>query len=257
MFNLKKFQEVRSGTFGRQIFHYPEIDSTNRIAADRAREKAEEGTIVFADCQTQGRGRGTHTWFSPADVNLYFTVILYPENSGIHYLPFLSSLAISFALEKKGIETDLKWPNDVLANGKKIAGILIQTSLEENRLQYALIGIGVNLNVTEFPVELETNAISAWQILGKNLDREEFLASLLFEFEQLYASRNRITWKELRKMFELRSSYAQGCEVEINQEGRKIAGVTAGLDSMGGLILNTVAGTETIYAGEVLSCRKK
>src|SRR4029078_2304644 len=146
--------ESRSGTFGRQIFYYQEIDSTSRIAAEKAREKIPEVSIVFADAQTQGKGRGTHAWFSPADINLYFTVILYPQNEHIHYLPFLSGLAISLTLEKYGIESDLKWPKVVVANGKKIAGILIQTALEENRLQYALIGIGMNLNVVEFPLEL-------------------------------------------------------------------------------------------------------
>jgi BirA family transcriptional regulator, biotin operon repressor / biotin---[acetyl-CoA-carboxylase] ligase len=257
MFDLQKFQEARLGTFGHEIFYYPEIDSTSRIAAEKARENAAEGSIVFADCQTQGRGRGTHTWFSPANVNLYFTVILYPENQRIHYLPFLSGLAISLALDKLGIESDLKWPNDVLVRGKKIAGILIQTSLEENRLQYALVGIGINLNVMEFPPELKTNAVSASQILGHTLNREEFFASLLYELEKLYENRNRISWEELSGMFRKRSSYVQGCDVEVNQEGRKIAGVTAGLDSMGGLILKTLEGTETIYAGDVLSCRKK
>lgn len=257
MFDNEKFQQIRRGTFGQQFFYFQEIHSTNAIAVEKARERVEEGSIVFADSQSEGRGRGNHKWFSPADVNLYFTAILYPDNSRLHYLPFLAGLAISRALGQLQIESDLKWPNDVLVQGKKIAGILIQTSMEENYLQFAILGIGMNVNVKNFPPDLSQNSISAFQALGRELDREELLALVLFELEQLYEKIDKYTWDELTRMFSDRSSYIQGCDVEVEQQGRIITGTTSGLDSMGGLILQTSQGKEIVYAGEISSCRKK
>jgi BirA family transcriptional regulator, biotin operon repressor / biotin---[acetyl-CoA-carboxylase] ligase len=257
MFDLQKFQEIRKGKFG-ECFHYdPETQSTNRIAIEKAREGFPEGSVVFADSQSQGRGRGDHTWFSPAKVNLYTSVILYPPPERLHYLPFITALALSRTLEEWRVPSGLKWPNDVLAQGKKLAGILIQTSMEENRLQFAVVGIGVNLNVENFPSELKGTAISALQILGRKIDREAFLTSLLLNLEKLYENMNDMSWDELIGMYGSRSSSLQDCEVRVNMDGNWISGVTGGVDPMGGLIVRTSSGKEIVYAGEISSCHKK
>jgi BirA family biotin operon repressor/biotin-[acetyl-CoA-carboxylase] ligase len=257
MFDVRKFHEFRKGDFGKRLIYFDDIDSTNRVASDLARSGATEGTVILADSQTQGRGRNTHTWYSPPGVNLYFTVILFPQAERLHYLPYLAGLSIAQALDQLGIDCDLKWPNDILIDGKKAGGVLIQTSIEENRLQFALLGIGINVNTVSFPEQLQSIATSLAQVLGREIDRENFFAHLLFEFEQLYGRIAVMSWEELTDLFSRRSSILQGCHVQIEQQGEIKTGVTAGLDSMGGLVLQTPAGREIFYAGEIVSCRKK
>ena len=257
MFDVRKFHEFRRGNFGKRLIYFDEIDSTNRVASDLARSGAAEGTVILADSQTQGRGRNTHTWYSPAGVNLYFTVVLFPQAERLHYLPYVSGLSIAQALDSLEIDSDLKWPNDILVNGKKAAGVLIQTSIEENRLQFALAGIGINVNAVNFPDELQSIAISLTQVLGQEIDREKFLAEILFELEQLYGRITVMSWEELTDLLGRRSSILLGCPVQIEQQGEIKTGITAGLDPMGGLMIQTQAGKEIFYAGEIQSCRKK
>ena len=256
MFDVQRFQILRKGNFGSELRYYEEIESTNPVALELARNRATEGTVVLADRQLQGRGRNSHGWFSPGGVNLYFTMILYPDTDRLHYLPFLVALSIARTLEQFGVSCDLKWPNDVLVQGKKISGILIQTSMEENRLQFALVGVGINLNIKAFPSDLEPIATSVLQVTGKDVDREEFFASQLLALEQLYKRSREMTWEELSAAFKSKSSFVEGCEVRITQDGKVTMGTTAGLDPMGGLILKTTTGQEVFYAGEVQSCRK-
>jgi len=257
MFDSRRFKELRSGTFGESFLYFPSTQSTNQIALEKARENVPEGSVILADSQSQGRGRGSHAWFSPPNGNLYCSVILYPRQERLHYLPFIAAVALFQTLEEWRITGDLKWPNDVLVQGKKLAGILVQTSMEENRLRFAILGIGVNLNVEEFPPDLAPIAISAFQVLGLKVDREAFLASLLRNLEQLYGRINTIPWEELIHMFGSRSSYLRDCPVQVELDGKQITGITGGIDPMGGLIVQTTSGREIVYAGEIFSCRKK
>jgi BirA family biotin operon repressor/biotin-[acetyl-CoA-carboxylase] ligase len=255
MFNLKRFEENRRGRFGAPFLFFETIASTNAIAVEKAREKIAEGTVIFADCQTSGRGRGNHSWFSPSGVNIYASMILYPSEERLHHLPFLTAVALSQTLEQWGIKCDLKWPNDILYREKKLGGILIQTSTEESRLQFAVVGVGVNLNVESFPPDLQQIAVSGFQVIGRKIDREAFLAAFLWNLEQMY--REGHSWDQLAVLFADRSSYVRDCEVDVDLGDRHIKGRSAGLDRTGGLILQTLTGYETIHAGEIFSCRKK
>ena len=228
-----------------------------RFAADLARLNAVEGTVIISESQSEGRGRNSHTWYSPPGVNLYFTVILYPPAARLHYLPFLIGLSVAEALEPLGLECDLKWPNDVLCNDKKVSGVLIQTAIEENRLQFALAGIGINVNACSFPADLETIATSVAQQVGKETEREYLLASVLWQLEQLYGRMMDMIWDELVARINRKSSFLQGCDVLIEQQGKLITGRTSGVDQLGGLIVETVHGVEIFYAGEIQACRKK
>jgi BirA family biotin operon repressor/biotin-[acetyl-CoA-carboxylase] ligase len=257
MFDTAKFQTARKGDFGASLQIFQEIDSTNRVAADLAKKNVKEGMIIFAESQSHGRGRENHTWYSPKGENLYFTLILYPPASRLHYLPFLTGLSIVETLEECGVDCELKWPNDILVAGKKIAGILIQTSMEENRLAYAIVGIGINLNTKEFPSELQSVAISAVQIIAKNVDREKFLAALLSKIEHRYQNISDLSWEDLVEQVQQKSSFLRDCEVQIERGGSITIGTTAGLDSMGGLIVRTKLGEEVFYAGEIQACRKR
>jgi BirA family biotin operon repressor/biotin-[acetyl-CoA-carboxylase] ligase len=255
MFDLLRFQQLRKGTFGESFLFLEKIDSTNLIAIDQAKKRVVEGTVVFADRQTQGRGRGSHTWFSPEGVNIYVSIVLYPAQERLYRLPFLTALALSQTFEQWQIKCDLKWPNDILHRERKIAGILIQTSSEQNQVQFAIVGVGVNLNVEQFPEELNSIAVSAFQALGREIDRETFLAVFLSNLEHFY--RGDESWDELMLRFSKRSTYFRDCEVEVDLGDRRIRGITAGVDRSGGLIVETPSGREIVYAGEVSSCRKK
>ena len=257
MFDVQKFHKYRKGDFGKDLIYFDEVDSTNRVASDLAKNGAAEGTVVLADGQTQGRGRNSRIWYSPPGVNLYFTVVLFPPLDRLHYLPYVAGLSVARALEPLGIPSELKWPNDILVDGKKAGGVLIQTSIEQNRLQFALAGIGINVNAVHFPDELQPIAISLTQVLGKKIVREQLLADILFDLEQLYGRIARMSWEEMAELVGRHSSILTGCAVEIEQQGEIKSGVTQGLDSMGGLIVQTAAGREIFYAGEIVSCRKR
>lgn len=255
MFDSRRFQEMRKGRFGETFSFLQKTESTNSVALENAKKGAGEGAVIFADCQTQGRGRGNHGWFSPEGVNIYASIVLHPLRERLHHLPFIVATALAQTLDESQIECDLKWPNDVLHRDKKLAGILIQTASEENELQFAIVGVGVNLNVEEFPEELRSIASSAFQVLGRRVDREAFLASFLWNLEQKYFASE--PWDQLMREFSKRSSYFRDCEVDVNLGERRIHGTTAGLDRSGGLIVRTSSGNEIVYAGEVSSCRKK
>ena len=255
MFDVERFHQLRRGKFGSSLQYFAEIDSTNIFAMELARQRVSEGTVVLADSQTSGRGRNSHAWYSPAGLNLYFTLVLYPSSERLHFLPFIISLGIAEELDRPGLICDLKWPNDILVDERKIAGILIQTAIEENRLQYAVVGIGINVNTFTFPKELEATAVSIAQCTGSQLEREPLLAQVLWKIEQSYFMP--LKWQELITLVKEKSSFFDGCRVQIEQQGKIISGTTAGVDPLGGLILETEEGREIFYAGEIQSCRKK
>jgi BirA family biotin operon repressor/biotin-[acetyl-CoA-carboxylase] ligase len=256
-FDVADFHHRRKGTFGVELFYFDEVDSTNRIAEGLAKQGYREATVVLANSQSKGRGRNSNIWFSPKGLNLYSTLILRPTKNHLQRLPFVAALAISRALGEYKLNADLKWPNDVLVNDRKIAGILLQSAMEGEALQYAIVGIGINVNVTDFPVELRDIATSVSIETRSTINREQFLANVLFEFEELYARMNVTSWDDFVEILHKHSSYLQSCHVEIKtSEGMK-EGITAGLDPFGGLILKAAEGEIVIYSGEVQTCRKK
>ena len=257
MFDIPEFARQRKGNLGDPVYYFERLPSTNPFAESLAKSGAPEGTIVLANEQTGGKGRQGRLWFSPPDANLYFSLIVRPTTSRLHYLPFLMALAIVRFLKALSFHPDLKWPNDVMVNGKKISGILIQTSLEQNQLQFAVIGCGVNVNSVELPPDLSKSATSIAIEKGHIVAREVLLASLLFEFETMYGRIDNMEWNEFCVELEKHSSYLRGSLVQMQQEGTTVEGTTGGLDPYGGLILDTSEGERIFYAGDVQSCRKK
>lgn len=261
MFDTADFQRRRRGKFGRELYYFEELESTNTQAADLARTGALEGTVVLANCQTGGKGRKGNTWFSPPDVNIYASIVLRPGKENLRCIPFVTGLAVVRMLAAAGMAAELKWPNDVLVGGRKIAGILVETSGSENRLEFAVSGCGINVNVTRFPAELVSSATSvALHSSGTSAPpaREVLLASFLLEFELLYEKIEATPWADLCAELEKHSSYLRGCQVQVLQEDRVIEGETSGLDAFGGLIIQTPGGgPQTVYAGEVQLCRKR
>lgn len=257
VFSVTDFESRRRGRFGAPLYYFEQLESTNITAEQLAREGCREGVVVLANGQTGGKGRKGNAWFSPAGLNLYFSLVLRPESSSLRYLPYVACLAVVRALSRYGVAADFKWPNDVVSGDRKLCGILIQTAMEEQRLQFAVVGCGINVNVLEFPGDLRGLATSVALEAGGEQPREALLASVLLEFERLYEKINAVDWEEFSAALERVSTYLRGCAVRVVENGETVEGTTCGLDSFGGLKILTPGGERTVYAGEVVSCRKK
>jgi BirA family transcriptional regulator, biotin operon repressor / biotin---[acetyl-CoA-carboxylase] ligase len=172
---------------GQKVLVFPSLSSTMDIARQEALNNAPEGTAIIAERQTAGRGRLKRTWQTP-EGNIAVSVILYPPREHLHSLIMLASLAVLNSLQSvTKLKCRLKWPNDVLINDKKVCGILIETKTQVDKLDYAIFGIGINVNmkVKDYP-ELQSTATSLADELGKPVSRAKLLQQLFRELERLY-----------------------------------------------------------------------
>lgn len=181
------YRSAGSQLIGRKIIYYPRVTSTMDIAREEARRNAPEGTVIIADEQTGGRGRQGRTWLSPAG-NISLSVILYPEVSRLPYLVMIASLAVVRCIQTvTGLKVDIKWPNDVLIDGKKAGGILIENEISGGKAARAIMGIGINVNIKESNVEHSALAVTSLEKeTGHTINRPDLVKSLLAEIEQLY-----------------------------------------------------------------------
>ena len=172
---------------GQRVIYYPSLTSTMEVAKQEAQLGAVEGTVVIADEQTAGRGRIKRVWLSPKG-SIALSIILYPSVVNLPSLIMLASLAVVHSIEAvTGLRSQIKWPNDVLVNDRKVCGILIESSVRGNIVDYAIIGIGVNVNLrlSDFP-EIPATATSLSAELGKDVSRLGVIRRLLVEVERLY-----------------------------------------------------------------------
>jgi len=172
---------------GQRVFYYPSLASTMEAAKQEAQLGAVEGTVVIAGEQTAGRGRIKRVWLSPKG-SIAVSIILYPSVVNLSSLIMLASLAVVHSVEAvTGLRSQVKWPNDVLINGKKMCGILIESSVRGNIVDYAIIGIGVNVNLrlSDFP-EILSTATSLSDELGREVSHLRVIQRLLVEMEKLY-----------------------------------------------------------------------
>jgi BirA family transcriptional regulator, biotin operon repressor / biotin---[acetyl-CoA-carboxylase] ligase len=172
---------------GQNIVYYSRLASTMDAARNEAQKGAAEGTVVIAGEQTSGRGRLKHRWFAPVG-NVALSLVLRPDMSALPYLVMIASLATAYSIESvSGLETQIKWPNDVLIKGKKVAGILIENEIKGNKVAYAIIGIGVNVGLQPEEIdEISSIATSLEAERGEKVARETIIRGLLEEFERLY-----------------------------------------------------------------------
>ncbi len=185
--------EIRSGLrthdFGQTVYSFEVIESTNLFAKSLPAQSASHGTLIIADEQTAGKGRLGRRWQSEKGANLLFSLILHPK---FHFektklLPFAAGLAVADAIERyTGLKTECKWPNDVLIEKKKAAGILMETAMQDTITKEIILGIGVNVNQQLFPPELAPTATSLFLQSGKTIERIPLLHTLLEELEHRY-----------------------------------------------------------------------
>ena len=172
---------------GQNILYYPVTTSTNDIARQQALAKCPEGTAVIAERQTSGRGRLKRKWVTPQG-NVAVSIVLYPARKDLPFLTMLAALAVQYNIEKTtGLKCQLKWPNDVLIEGKKVCGILLESQAARDSVEYAIIGIGINVNMklSEYQ-EISAIATSLADETGKDVSRIVLLRNLFLEMEKLY-----------------------------------------------------------------------
>ncbi len=179
--------ELETRFVGQRVIYYPSLTSTMGVARREAQQGAAEGTVVIADEQTAGRGRLGRVWLSPRG-SIALSIILYPSLSHLPSLIMLASLAVVHTIEAvTGLKSQIKWPNDVLVNGRKVCGILIESDVQGDAVNYAIIGIGINTNLrlADFP-EILPIATSLSDELGRDVSRLSIIRCLLVETERVY-----------------------------------------------------------------------
>ncbi|MBF0453703.1 MAG: biotin--[acetyl-CoA-carboxylase] ligase [Magnetococcales bacterium] len=257
---LELNQETLSdGLFVEDKFHFfTTLDSTNEKAGALARGGALDGTVVVADHQSRGKGRLGRVWDSPAGVNLYFSLILRPtiEPRFAAQLTLLTGLALAETVSSFGADSvEIKWPNDLLLGGKKLAGILTEMAVEESRIQFVVVGVGVNVNVALADLAPEVSGIAAtlWDHLKKKVKRSAFLADFLNRFRVWYRHYLADGFAPIRTTWLQRSRIA-GRRVQVNLVADSFTAFAVDLDSEGFLIVKKEeSGQETrVLAGDVM-----
>ncbi len=245
---------------GQVLHHFEVISSTN----DRARELAEEGAghgeVVIAESQTGGRGRRGRSWASPPGRNVTFSVILRPDlpPARAPELTLLAAVAVCDALRQAGVPAAIKWPNDVLVRERKICGILTELASEPERVHWAVVGIGVNVNATveDFPEELRDAATSIRIERGAPAPRALFAAACLTALESWLDRHAEEGFEPVRLAWRERSC-TLGREVVVSTPGREIAGRAEDVDELGALLVRTGERVERILSGDVVHLRPR
>jgi BirA family biotin operon repressor/biotin-[acetyl-CoA-carboxylase] ligase len=247
---------LRAESFGKEIVFRDRVDSTNAVAAAMAAEGAAEGTVVAADSQTAGRGRLQRRWVSPNLGNLYFSIILRPPTGPerVSQVGLVAAAALHRALtgECPGLRAGIKWPNDILAGDRKLAGILCEAKSEADIIHYAVVGIGINVNARSFPKELGETATSIRRETGSDCDRPLLLAAVLDAFEEDY--RRWLAAPDLSPLLPYLEEHSllTGKRVVAAGIDRRRSGIVRGLSSTGQLLLETAEeGTTGISSGDV------
>lgn len=254
---LRKY--VKGKLFGRRFYHFFETDSTNRVAMELAYAGEEEGVVILAETQTAGRGRAGRKWHSEQGTGIYVTLLLRPRLSPVHapLLTMLAGLSLHSAiLAQTGLNAELKWPNDILIDGKKLGGILTEMHAEPSQVRFVIVGIGLNVNQEKFPSELSGIATSLRKESGKIHSRLELLVRLLREFETDYNRFLREGPSYVVERFAEVSQFAAGKRVRVETGRDSYSGKTAGLSVDGLLLVKKDDGeTVTVIAGDVSEVR--
>jgi BirA family biotin operon repressor/biotin-[acetyl-CoA-carboxylase] ligase len=248
-------QQLKGSMFAKKIHHFFRTDSTNRVAMELAYAGELEGTVVLAEEQTAGRGRAGRSWHSERASGIYVTLLLRPKISPVQapLLTMMAGLSAHAAIQAQtGLQPDVKWPNDLMLNGKKVGGILTEMHAEPSLVRFVIVGIGINVNQEQFASELSNIATSLRAETGKAQSRLELLARLLREFETDYNRFLREGSRSITERFAQVSSYARGKKVRVSNGSESYAGVTAGLLPEGLLQVQRDDGAlVTVFAGDV------
>ena len=246
---------LSSQEMGKTICYHAEVTSTNIVAKELADEGNPSGTLVVADFQSQGKGRRGRTWVAPKGEDIFMSILLRPQIQSVQasMLTLVMGLSVAQAVNDcLGIESQIKWPNDVVVKGKKICGILTEMSAKTLDVTYVVIGTGINCNTKQFVEEGLSNATSLALETGKDVDREALIAKVMSIFEENF---NRFL--ETKDLTKLQDKYNQllannDREVVISGSGEAWSGVARGINELGELLVEDKNGEiKAIFTGEV------
>ena len=249
---------LRGTIFSDHLRIFPTIESTNSHAMECAADGAPHGAVYVAEEQTAGRGRGSHTWHSEPYAGLYISVVLRPQLAPADalWISLATGLAVQAAVANvTALVADIRWPNDLLLNDRKFAGILTEMNAEATRVRYAVAGIGINVNHGQFPPELREAATSLHLETDRPASRQDVLIAVLLamhsELEPLMrAATFPAATGSILARIEEKSTWVRGKRVFVDEAGG-YTGVTAGLDDRGFLRIETDAGMRTVLSGGV------
>ena len=243
---------------GRQIYLFGEVTSTNEILRNLAKAGGREGIVVLAESQTAGRGRLGKSWFSPFGVNLYASVLFRPAMGpkDAPLFSFIASLALADAIRALGLPAAIKWPNDIVVERKKVAGVLAEVATSGDRLDYVILGVGANLNVERTALlealgEAGRAASSLRELTGKEVDRNVFAASFLSFLDEWLLVHQRQGGSALLNAWRERDILT-GRRVMVRQERITFEGKALGVHADGQLVVEDSNGqTRKVADGEV------
>jgi BirA family biotin operon repressor/biotin-[acetyl-CoA-carboxylase] ligase len=243
----------------REVIGFGTVDSTNSLARRWGEEgRIASGTVVLADEQTAGRGRIHHGWHSPAGVGIYASLYLESLNQPPQpsFLTLAAGLSVYEALAglmgEEGAGLDIKWPNDILWKGRKISGILVESSVQDACLRHVVVGIGINVAHAAFPDDIRRRAVSLYQATGRLHSRHDVLLQVLSRLDQNLKVLCGDRCDYIRRRWEAASSFVKGRKVKFFEQGRPIMGTTAGLQPDGALVVETRYGDRVaVYSGEI------
>lgn len=255
-------QHMESKCFGKKVFYYEEIDSTNTMAKKLGKQQNTHGNLVLAEQQSTGRGRLGRTWSSPKGSGIWMSLILQPKIQSWHasMLTLVAALAVNKSIrEVTGLNSLIKWPNDIVMNGKKVCGILTEMNTCNEKLQCVVIGIGINTNQEGFSPDIQDKATSLRLESGIEIDRTNLIVNIMKYLEQYFE-----VFMRSESLKELMNEYNQmlvniNRQVRIIEPGSEYNGFAAGIDETGALLVKTeeveegivVEITKAVVSGEV------
>jgi BirA family biotin operon repressor/biotin-[acetyl-CoA-carboxylase] ligase len=254
-------KRLKLSAIGGTIHYFKSIASTQDLAISFAKAGIEEGVVVWADEQTKGRGRFGRKWFSLPSKSLSFSFILRPKLKAdlIPYLSLFPVIACASVLEKLSARCELKWPNDILIEGKKVGGILVDVEIKENKIEWAVVGIGINVNLErdDFPSDIRQSATSLRIALRKSFDDFQLLKEILRELNEKYSLCFSDKGREkIREEWEKRD-FLRGKEIEVMIGEKRIRGIGEGIDGRGFLRVRIGEKIVAFSGGEVYFMEKQ
>jgi BirA family biotin operon repressor/biotin-[acetyl-CoA-carboxylase] ligase len=254
-------ESLNTRRIGKKVYFYESVDSTNNVAKRLATESNEEGVLVVADTQLSGRGRMGRKWISPSGSGIWMSVVLKPQISpeGAQLFTLAASIAVSKAIESvTGLKPRIKWPNDVILSGRKVCGILTEMSAETDKVNYVVIGIGINFTQTsdDFPAEIRSTAISILGALAERENRQrvlriDIIRETLSNLEQFYHMIEEERQKDIIDEWK-RYSLVLGKRISVTRGNREYECMAEDITTEGALVVKHDDGTaERIYSGEV------
>jgi BirA family biotin operon repressor/biotin-[acetyl-CoA-carboxylase] ligase len=247
----EEIQELNTKTIGRDIYHFKTIDSTNFFAKKLVNQGVKEGAVVVSDVQLSGRGRKDRTWSSP-EGGLWFSILLYPNippQSGM-LITMASSIAVAQGIKEiTGLNPEIKWPNDLLVNGKKVCGILTELDAKKDTINYSVVGIGLNVS-NPLEEELQDAATTLKQELSDQVSKMDLLKSILENFDENYNKLISGDYNFIKDSWLLHSNII-GKTIQVQDDDTVTIGKVTDIDDNGYLILDTENGTARIVSGDV------